>query len=70
LDLRKSVYGYIGLEDYTLFPIIRPGSLVQTDARQRKISAEKWKTEYDRPIYFVELETVTFAAGARWIAVS
>src|SRR5258708_21981042 len=46
---------YIGLEDYTLFPIIRPGSLVQIDARQRKISAEKWKTEYDRPIYFVEL---------------
>jgi hypothetical protein len=54
-DLRKSVYGYIGLEDYTLFPLIRPGSLVQIDASQRKISAEKWKTEFDRPIYFVEL---------------
>jgi len=35
LDLRKSVYGYIGLEDYTLFPLIRPGSLVQIDANQR-----------------------------------
>jgi transcriptional regulator with XRE-family HTH domain len=55
LDLRKSVYGYIGLEDYTLFPLIRPGSLVQIDASQRKISAEKWTTEFDRPIYFVEL---------------
>ena len=55
LDLQKSVYGYIGLEDYTLFPLIRPGSLVQIDATQRKISTEKWKTEYDRPIYFVEL---------------
>jgi hypothetical protein len=55
LDLRKSVYGYIGLEDYTLFPLIRPGSLVQIDARQRKISADKWNTEFDRPIYFVEL---------------
>lgn len=55
LDLRKSVYGYVGLEDYTLFPLIRPGSLVQIDANQRKISAEKWKTEFDRPIYFVEL---------------
>jgi len=55
LDLRKSVYGYIGLEDYTLFPLIRPGSLVQIDPSQRKLSAEKWKTEYDRPIYFVEL---------------
>ena len=55
LDLRKSVYGYIGLEDYTLFPLIRPGSLVQIDPSQRKISAERWKTEFDRPIYFVEL---------------
>jgi transcriptional regulator with XRE-family HTH domain len=55
LDLRKSVYGYIGLEDYTLFPLIRPGSLVEIDANQRKISTEKWKTEFDRPVYFVEL---------------
>ena len=55
LDLRKSVYGYIGLEDYTLYPLIRPGSLVQIDSNQRKVSAEKWNTEFDRPIYFVEL---------------
>ena len=55
LDLRKSVYGYIGLEDYTLFPLIRPGSLVEIDASRRKISTEKWKTEFDRPVYFVEL---------------
>jgi transcriptional regulator with XRE-family HTH domain len=55
LDLHKSVYGYIGLEDFTLYPLIRPGSLVQIDANQRKISTEKWKTEFDRPIYFVEL---------------
>jgi hypothetical protein len=55
LDLRKSMYGYIGLEDYTLFPLIRPGSLVEIDANQRRISTEKWNTEFDRPIYFVEL---------------
>lgn len=55
LDLHKSVYGYIGLQDYTLYPLIRPGSLVQIDANQRKISAEEWKTEFERPIYFVEL---------------
>jgi transcriptional regulator with XRE-family HTH domain len=55
LDLRKSVYGYVGLEDFTLFPIIRPGSLVQIDATQRKISSLKWKNEYERPVYFTEL---------------
>ena len=41
----------------TLFPLIRPGSLVQIDATQRKIVASKWKTEFDRPIYFVELRS-------------
>ncbi len=55
LDLHKFVYGYIGLEDYTLYPLIRPGSLVEIDATQRKLNTEKWSTEYDRPIYFVEL---------------
>jgi len=55
LDLRKSVYGYIGLQDYTLYSLIRPGSLLQIDASQRKLSSEKWKTEFDRPVYFVEL---------------
>jgi transcriptional regulator with XRE-family HTH domain len=55
LDLRTSMYGYIGLEDFTLYPLIRPGSLVQIDARQRKISPVPWKTEFERPIYFAEL---------------
>jgi len=55
LDLRTSVYGYIGLGDFTLYPLIRPGSLVQIDASQRKISPAPWKTEFDRPIYFTEL---------------
>lgn len=54
LDLRKSLFGYIGTEDYTLYPLIRPGSFVQIDARQTKI-ATNWKDEFDRPIYFVEL---------------
>jgi transcriptional regulator with XRE-family HTH domain len=55
LDLRASMYGYIGLEDFTLYPLIRPGSLVQIDASQRKISPVPWKTEFERPIYFAEL---------------
>jgi len=49
------VYGVYRTEDYTLVPAHPPGSFVQIDASQRKISAEKWKTEFDRPIYFVEL---------------
>jgi transcriptional regulator with XRE-family HTH domain len=55
LDLRKSMYGYIGLEDNTLYPLIRPGSLVEIDPSQRKISSAQWRTEFERPIYFIEL---------------
>jgi hypothetical protein len=51
----KSVFGYVGMEDYTLFPLIRPGSFVQIDANQTKIDRAGWRNEFDRPIYFVEL---------------
>ena len=55
LDLRKSLYGYIGLKDYTMYPLIRPGSFVQIDGNQRKVKSAVWRTEFERPIYFIEL---------------
>jgi transcriptional regulator with XRE-family HTH domain len=55
LDIRHSMYGYIGLDDLTLYPLLRPGSFVQIDQNVRKVQPLKWRTEYDRPIYFVEL---------------
>ena len=55
LDLRNGVYGFVGLSDRTMFPIIRPGSIVQIDQNQRKVVQGKWEDEDHRPIYFVEL---------------
>ena len=55
LDLRHRLFGYIGIEDYTLYPLIRPGSFVEIDARQNKVKTGNWLSEFDRPIYFVEL---------------
>jgi transcriptional regulator with XRE-family HTH domain len=55
LDIRHSQYGYVGLQDYTLYPLLRPGSFVQIDSRVRKVQPLRWRTEFDRPIYFVEL---------------
>jgi transcriptional regulator with XRE-family HTH domain len=55
LDVRHSTYGYIGLDDRTLYPLLRPGSFVQIDPNVKKILPVKWQTEYERPIYFVEL---------------
>jgi transcriptional regulator with XRE-family HTH domain len=55
LDLRHGVYGFVGISDNRMFPIIRPGSIVQIDQSQCKILPRSWKDEDDRPIYFVEL---------------
>jgi transcriptional regulator with XRE-family HTH domain len=57
IDLQRRLFGYIGLEDYTLYPIIRPGSFVEIDAHQNKVKAGNWQNEFDRPIYFVELRS-------------
>ena len=55
MDLRNGVYGFVGLTDRTMFPIIRPGSIVQIDQNQRKVVQSKWEDEDDRPIFFLEL---------------
>jgi transcriptional regulator with XRE-family HTH domain len=53
---RESVtYGYIGLDDFTMYPLIRPGSFVRIDTSQTKVQAGVWRNEFERPIYFVEL---------------
>jgi transcriptional regulator with XRE-family HTH domain len=62
LDLRKSMYGYIGLKDYTLLPVILPGSFVQIDPTQTKVKTGASRRELDRPIYFIELRD-SYACG-------
>jgi transcriptional regulator with XRE-family HTH domain len=51
----SSVYGYVGTKDFTLFPLIRPGSFVEIDSSQRRIESARWDSVYERPIYFTEL---------------
>jgi len=51
----KRTYGFVGMSDNRMSPLIRPGSIVQIDQNQRKILNVKWENEYDRPIYFLEL---------------
>jgi len=47
-------YGYVGSEDLTMFPILPPGSFVQVDESKNKVIEGGWRSEYERPIYFVE----------------
>lgn len=54
-NFRQHMYAYIGLEDYTMFPLLRPGSLVMVDGSRRHVAKGGWSNEYQRPIYFIEL---------------
>ena len=56
-DLRHRLYGFVGLKDYTLYPLIRPGSFVEINPEVRKPRRVTAKSEFDRPIYFVDLRT-------------
>ena len=47
-------YGYIGSEDRTMYPILPPGSFIQVDWLRDKVLKGAWRSEYERPIYFVE----------------
>ena len=62
LDLRHRLYGYIGLKDYTLYPQIKPGSFVQIDPEIKKLKSHIGRTEFDRPIYFIDLRS-EYACG-------
>lgn len=57
LNLRKFRYGFVGLSDYRMYPLIRPGSFVQIDDCQRVPKPVQYRTEHDRPIYFIELRS-------------
>ena len=54
LDLKNHRYGFIGTEDWSMFPLLMPGSLVMIDEDRRKPVNGGWSTEWERPIYFLE----------------
>jgi hypothetical protein len=54
LDLRRQQYAFIGTDDWSMHPMIRPGSFVQIDESKRQIKRETWVHDYERAIYFLE----------------
>jgi len=62
LDLRRSLYGYIGTKDKTMSPLLAPGTFVRIDPKQTRIKNAPAKrsssqSPYARPIYFLDLRT-------------
>ena len=55
-------YGHLGLADFIMYPMIRPGALLKIDTSQNKLTPGAWHNEYERPIYFIELRDA-YACG-------
>jgi hypothetical protein len=53
----RYLYGYVGLEDHMMEPLLSPGSLLLVDPSRRHVKNSGWKNEYERPIYFVDLRS-------------
>lgn len=62
LDLRRSLYGYIGMEDRTMWPMLPPGTFIQIDPKQTRVQKGPFGklsvySPYARPIYFLDIRT-------------
>jgi transcriptional regulator with XRE-family HTH domain len=54
LDLRKQRYAFVGTDDWSMYPIVAPGSFIQIDETKRRVISDGWSNEFERPIYFLE----------------
>lgn len=55
-------YGYLGLTDFTMYPMIRPGALLKIDTSQNRLKTPTRHNEFERPIFFIELRDA-YACG-------
>lgn len=54
LNLRDYRYGWVGLEDWMMYPLIPPGAFLQIDVQRRHVESGGWRSEHERPVYFIE----------------
>ena len=59
LGLQQSLYGYVGMQDKSMAPLLPPGSFVQIDTKQNRIRKGPFKkssseSHFARPIYFLD----------------
>src|SRR5260221_12364452 len=48
LDLKHSMYGFIGFKDFMMYPFLRPGTFVQIDGGSTKVQKGICGTPFDR----------------------
>src|SRR5579862_3722356 len=67
IDVSRFRYGFVGTEDWGMYPAIPPGSLLVVDDSKRKIQASGWQSLSERPIYFLEHRDAFYC---RWCSVT
>lgn len=63
LSKQNFLYAYVGTEDYTMHPLIMPGSFLQVDESRCRVVQRSWRSEYERPVYLVETRHDGFRVG-------
>jgi len=53
---RSVLYGIVGMKDLTMDPLIPPGSILQIDRGRRRVATAGWRSEFERPIYFLRTQ--------------
>jgi transcriptional regulator with XRE-family HTH domain len=59
-DVKNLRYAFVGADDWSMYPIIPPESLILIDEGLKKIATSGWTNEFERPIYFLEHRTGYF----------
>jgi hypothetical protein len=54
IDVSRFRYGFVGTEDWGMYPAIPPGSLLVVDDTKRRIQPSGWHGLSERPVYFLE----------------
>jgi transcriptional regulator with XRE-family HTH domain len=66
-DENHFTYAMIGSDDRMMYPLLRPGALVQIDCSVNELTSRGWTSDYERPIYFIETRGGSFCC---WAAMS
>ncbi len=54
LNLKQHRYAFLGTDDWSMYPLIPPGSFLQIDEARTRVAKGGWTYEHERPMYFVE----------------
>lgn len=61
----RYTYAFVGTQDFTMYPLVLPGSFLQVDRGRRHVSKDGWRSEYERPIYFIQTREEFFCTWCK-----